>query len=251
VDALSKLPHSEYAAAPTGQFGRDYNTLRKLALEALPGIDERLIGKYVTVRHLAGEHEVCDARIVEIETYARQIMEQLAAAGEQPAALSSHGTLPEEPALVRDKAYDVQAIRQEYNQAYAPWSDQDDAYLRSRFLERATIDDLVWEFGRQPGGIRSRLRKLGLDPEGIISASGASPGASHTIAQTELAKPSWRELRPRAGRVWTSEEDELLLREFEAGSPLEAIARSLGRGVFSVEVRLCKLGRASRSQSRA
>jgi hypothetical protein len=29
--------------------------------------------------------------------------------------------------------------------------------------------------------------------------------------------PNWRELRPRTGRVWTSDEDEALLLEFDAG----------------------------------
>ncbi len=61
-----------------------------------------------------------------------------------------------------EKSYDVAAIRKEFSQAYAPWRDEDDAYLRKRFLEGATISDLVSEFGRQPGGIQSRLRKLGL-----------------------------------------------------------------------------------------
>jgi 5-methylcytosine-specific restriction endonuclease McrA len=55
--------------------------------------------------------------------------------------------------------------------------------------------------------------------------------------------PDWRELRPRAGRVWTPDEDEALLLEYEAGLPLEQIALLRGRGVFGVAVRLCKLGR--------
>jgi hypothetical protein len=55
--------------------------------------------------------------------------------------------------------------------------------------------------------------------------------------------PNWRKLRPRAGRVWTPDEDEALLLEFDAGLPLEQIALSRGRGIFGVAVRLCKLGR--------
>jgi hypothetical protein len=43
--------------------------------------------------------------------------------------------------------------------------------------------------------------------------------------------------------VWTLEEDEALLLEFDAGLALETIALSRGRGVFGVAVRLCKLGR--------
>jgi hypothetical protein len=251
VDALCKLPRSQYAATPSGHYGRDYNTLRKLALEALPGIDQRLIGKYVSIRSGPGGPEVCEASFVEIETYARQLLEQVAAAPGQPTAQPARPDPSEKCAAVREKAYDVEAIRREHNQAYAPWSEQDDAYLRSRFLEGATIDELVWEFGRQPGGIRSRLRKLGLDPRDGGGRPVAPPRVTPLRAETTSADPGRREQRPRAGRVWTSEEDERLLREFEAGSPLEAIARLLRRGVFSVEVRLCKLGRTPRSSSPA
>jgi len=62
-----------------------------------------------------------------------------------------------------EKSYDVEAIRKEFNQANRPWSKDDDDYLRKRFLEGAAISDLVSEFGRQSGGIQSRIKKLGLD----------------------------------------------------------------------------------------
>jgi len=55
--------------------------------------------------------------------------------------------------------------------------------------------------------------------------------------------PNWRELRPRAGRVWTPDEDAAMLLEYDAGFPLEEIALLRGRGVFGVAVRLHKLGR--------
>jgi hypothetical protein len=57
-----------------------------------------------------------------------------------------------------------------------------------------------------------------------------------------FAVPEWKRSRPRAGRVWEPKEDAALLADFEAGSPPEEIAFRLGRGSFSVEVRLCKLG---------
>jgi len=148
------------------------------------------------------------------------------------------GAVPPAPAAAAveepRKSYCVAEIRQRYNQAYAPWTERDDDYLCQRVLEGASIDDLVSEFGRQPGGIRSRIRKLGLElPRGTAPA-GADSGKG---------RPAWREQYPRAGRVWTPDEDKTLLREVEAGLPLEDIARSLGRGVFSVQVRLFKLGR--------
>jgi hypothetical protein len=70
----------------------------------------------------------------------------------------------------------------------------------------------------------------------------AAPAAAPSPAFISSC-PNWRELRPRAWRVWTVDEDEALLFEFDAGLPLEQIALLRGRGVFGVAVRLCKLGR--------
>ncbi len=75
VDTLSKLPRSQYSTVPNGQFGQDYNLLRSLTLEALPHLDPRLIGKEIEIRRSAEGAEVCTASYVEIETFARQIME--------------------------------------------------------------------------------------------------------------------------------------------------------------------------------
>jgi hypothetical protein len=243
VDALCKLPRSEYAAAPNGHYARDYNALRKLALEVLPTVDERLMGKYVSVRTGVDGSEFCEARFVEIEPYAREIMEQLQLARGE----ASSGPVAKH-AAVRDsrtsaKTYDVEEIRKEYGQAYAPWSRQDDEYLRARFIEGASIEDLVSEFARKPGAIRSRLRKLGLDPLPAAQDPHSSTCPIAVPADGKLASPQPRDTPSRAGRTWTSEEDAKLLRDFDVGTKIPEIAKSLARGVFSVEVRLCKLGR--------
>jgi hypothetical protein len=150
----------------------------------------------------------------------------------------------ESPNAVRQKSYDVAAIRRDYNQAYLPWSAQDDAYLEQRFLEGASIDDLVLEFGRKPGGIRSRLRKLGFDPRSASRRSAAPRTDSPPPQENGTVEVKWwRASRPNAGRVWSPQDDEQLLREYDAGTPIKEIAKTLGRGVFSLEVRLCKLGR--------
>jgi hypothetical protein len=153
---------------------------------------------------------------------------------QSPVKVEIHSLENEIPA----KAYSVKAIRREYNQAYRPWSAEDDAYLWSRFLEGATMDDLVQEFARQPGGIRARLRKL----QGDTKSGEKSEALPATATQGSVCS-HWRQLRPNAGRPWTSSDDEVLLREGEAATPLKEIAKLLGRGVHGVEVRLHKLGR--------
>jgi hypothetical protein len=52
-------------------------------------------------------------------------------------------------------------IRQIYPRAYTPWTAAEDEDLRQRYTLGATIEELVTIFQRQPGGIRSRLTKLG------------------------------------------------------------------------------------------
>lgn len=60
------------------------------------------------------------------------------------------------------KAYSIKNIQKNYARAYTPWTKDDDEKLRQRYNQGTTINDLVKEFQRQPGGIRSRLKKLGL-----------------------------------------------------------------------------------------
>jgi hypothetical protein len=66
---------------------------------------------------------------------------------------------------------------------------------------------------------------------------------SRAAAQQGRPVPEWKRLRPRAGTSWSSKDDGALLADFDAGLPLEEIARRQGRGVFAIEVRLHKLGR--------
>jgi predicted Holliday junction resolvase-like endonuclease len=46
--------------------------------------------------------------------------------------------------------------------AYAAWTRAEDEQLIRRYREGASITDLVHEFQRKPGGVRSRLKRLGL-----------------------------------------------------------------------------------------
>jgi hypothetical protein len=53
-------------------------------------------------------------------------------------------------------------MRQRYPRAYTPWIAAEDEDLRQRYTLGATLEELATLFQRQPGGIRSRLAKLGL-----------------------------------------------------------------------------------------
>jgi len=60
------------------------------------------------------------------------------------------------------KAHSVREIQKTHPQAYEPWTEDDDARLIAECRSGKTIEELMELFGRQRGGIDSRLRKLGL-----------------------------------------------------------------------------------------
>jgi DNA-directed RNA polymerase specialized sigma24 family protein len=59
------------------------------------------------------------------------------------------------------KAYSVQAVRQDHPAAYARWTPKQEEELLREFDAGRTVDELAELLGRQPGGIRSRLRQRG------------------------------------------------------------------------------------------
>jgi hypothetical protein len=65
--------------------------------------------------------------------------------------------------LTGTPTYSVYACQQEFPNAYAPWSGKDDAMLTTMWCQGATIDELSAHFHRKPGGIKSRIKKLGLE----------------------------------------------------------------------------------------
>jgi hypothetical protein len=69
-------------------------------------------------------------------------------------------------AVAREKsAFEAKKIKSQKRcqNAYAKWSAEDDELLATSFSSGVTVNELVSIFGRKVGGIRSRLKKLGLD----------------------------------------------------------------------------------------
>lgn len=53
-------------------------------------------------------------------------------------------------------------LREKHPQAYRPWTDEEEERLKKMFERGKQMKELCEKLGRQPGGIRSRLKKLGL-----------------------------------------------------------------------------------------
>ncbi|MFJ2607962.1 helix-turn-helix domain-containing protein [Streptomyces sp. NPDC087425] len=83
---------------------------------------------------------------------------------------------PEKP-----KAYTVEEKRKIHPNAYAPWSADDERNLAERCAQGASLAELSQEFGRNPGGIASRLIKINADGPAVEEAyeyGGDVPGAA-------------------------------------------------------------------------
>lgn len=63
----------------------------------------------------------------------------------------------------KPKAYTVEEKRMIHPNAYAPWSAQDEQRLAERCAQGASLAELSQEFGRNEGGIASRLVKINAD----------------------------------------------------------------------------------------
>ena len=68
--------------------------------------------------------------------------------------------------LTGEARYSVYACRQEYPNAYNPWSEEEDSELTRMWNDGAAIEDIAAHFERKPGGVISRLKKLGLKERG-------------------------------------------------------------------------------------
>jgi len=67
-----------------------------------------------------------------------------------------------EPKQTDDKTYCVEKIRETHQQAYLPWTEEDDNKLELLFCEGKKVKELAEIFGRNTGAINSRIKKLEL-----------------------------------------------------------------------------------------
>jgi hypothetical protein len=65
-------------------------------------------------------------------------------------------------ALNKEPTHSVDDIRREHPKAYTKWQPKEEDLLAKEYAKGRTISELAGQFQRQPGAIRSRLRKLGL-----------------------------------------------------------------------------------------
>ncbi|MBF9073913.1 hypothetical protein [Streptacidiphilus fuscans] len=75
-------------------------------------------------------------------------------------------------------AYSVEEIRKHHHKAYQRWTEEDDQLLLDLHDDGQSLEELATALGRQTGGIRSRLTKLGVDvdePPEVHDAAAVGP----------------------------------------------------------------------------
>ncbi|WP_147453907.1 hypothetical protein [Nocardiopsis sp. Huas11] len=73
---------------------------------------------------------------------------------------AAHGAVDADNETHRSLAAHMERERRRHPNAYAPWTEEDDARLVARANEGASVTELMAEFGRGRGAIRSRMLKV-------------------------------------------------------------------------------------------
>lgn len=75
---------------------------------------------------------------------------------------ASGGRKAKKKSVAETKEDGFAAVREKHPQAYRPWTEEEEEKLKKMFERWKQMKELCEKLGRQPGGIRSRLKKLGL-----------------------------------------------------------------------------------------
>ena len=125
-------------------------------------VHPEVLGQDVSWRRLSVEtaHVFAELAVSELEDRQRNFVQ--AAGGRLSRETDSPVSSREKLSLVASQAYSVTTLRQRYPKAYRPWGKQEDDLLTTSWRSGKNTRALAELLGRQPGAIRSRLRKLGL-----------------------------------------------------------------------------------------
>jgi hypothetical protein len=148
------------------EYGQGYvalSRLRGLSGLHLLGLNERALLVHPLAVEKDAEFRAASAAAPRLEAAAIAEKQQAfvaAGAGKPSPAAGSEPARPRMPWTPQVSALD--AIRATHAKAYAPWTRDEDGDLKRRHQAGERVDAIAAAFGRKPGAIRFRLKKLGL-----------------------------------------------------------------------------------------
>ena len=149
------------------EYGQGYvalSRLRNLSGLHLLGLNERALRVHPLAVEKDAEFRAASDAAPRLDTAAAVAQQQqafVAASAAKPTrAAGSEPARPRMPWTPQGSALD--AMRATHAKAYAPWTRDEDGDLKRRHQAGERVDAIAAEFGRKPGAIRSRLKKLGL-----------------------------------------------------------------------------------------
>ena len=148
------------------EYGQGYvalSRLRNLSGLHLLGLNERALRVHPLAVEKDAEFRAASAAAPRLDAaaIAQQQQDFVAASAARPTRTAgSEPARPRMPWTPQVGALD--AIRATHAKAYAPWTRDEDGDLKRRHQAGERVDAIAAAFGRKPGAIRSRLKKLGL-----------------------------------------------------------------------------------------
>ncbi|MGH6824374.1 ATP-dependent DNA helicase [Methyloceanibacter sp.] len=148
------------------EYGQGYvalSRLRSLSGLHLLGLNERALRVHPLAVEKDAEFRAASAAAPrpDAASIAQKQQDFVAASAVSPARTAGlEPARPRMPWTPQGSALD--AIRATHAKAYAPWTSADDLDLRRRHEAGERVETIAAAFGRKPGAIRSRLKKLGL-----------------------------------------------------------------------------------------
>jgi len=147
------------------EYGQGYvalSRLRSLSGLHLLGLNERALRVHPLAVEKDAEFRAASAAAPRPDAAAVAQKQQDFAAASAAKPARSAGAEPARPRMPWTQGAALNAMRATHAKAYAPWTRDEDSDLKRRQQAGERVETIAAEFGRKPGAIRSRLKKLGL-----------------------------------------------------------------------------------------
>ncbi len=153
----------------TFEFGQGYVALsrvRRLSGLYLLGLNERALQVHPAVliedRNFRAASLAAEAWLAGLKAEDKKALEKnflISCGGKLRSSKSSEVSAKKN---ARASVSPIERIRQSHGQAYRPWTSEEEEQLTRLFNRGGPLAQIATTLGRQPGSIRSRLKKLGL-----------------------------------------------------------------------------------------